>query len=95
MANTLLAWDNAIVDAFQVYNDGSWTYDPSIGNLRRESLQGGDIVITGGGHGMGDVGCGRVIGDTGRLLGTNGGHLGTHVLVNTGKALGQIGNLGP
>lgn len=38
MAATLLAWDNAIVDAFQVYNDGSWTYDPSIGNLRRESL---------------------------------------------------------
>lgn len=38
MANTVLSWDNAVASGFQVYNDGSWTYTPTIGNLSKESL---------------------------------------------------------
>lgn len=38
MSNALLSWDNAVVDGFQVYNDGNWTYTASINNLALQSL---------------------------------------------------------
>lgn len=38
MSNALLAWDNAVIDSLQIFNDGYWNYDASINNLKRESL---------------------------------------------------------
>lgn len=38
MANALIAWDNAAVDSLQIFNDGYGTYDPSIENLKQQSL---------------------------------------------------------
>lgn len=38
MANALIAWDNAVVDACQIYNDGYGTYTATLENLKKASL---------------------------------------------------------
>jgi hypothetical protein len=38
MSNLLLAWDNAVLNSFNLYADGWWTFDASAANLGIESL---------------------------------------------------------